>query len=326
MENNKIVPWGIKLIIIIQYIILGVSLASLFWITWLNNGLFAGFVSIFALLLLNFFNIIISWGLANWKKGALFCILIQLALIVLFVLFKRLFSIYYLLISVFCIIYIIYLIKNKKILKFFNFNENINTKEFLKEFWEFLKCDSWFSLLASLLIALGIISLILLPLLQFFTGTQLPLVIVESCSMYHSSDFQGIFNTLGACPNGTLCKESEIYSMFNLSINNTKEWNFKNGINKGDIIFVVSGKNAKQGDVVIFNAGQGNPIIHRVMQIDSQKFTTKGDNNKGLLNVEQNVNRNNIVGKAVFRIPYLGWIKLIFFDWMKPEGQRGMCS
>ena len=181
-----------------------------------------------------------------------------------------------------------------------------------KKTWEFLKSDSWSALFVNLLFAFLIIKFIFFPLLSFFTGTSLPLVIVESCSMYHSENLQGILS-------------NSIYSEHNITLEDTKTWNFKNGINKGDIIFAVSPKDFSVGDIIIFNAGATNPIIHRVIQT-SQIITTKGDHNSGLLDMEKNIDKNQIVGKAVFRIPYIGWIKLIFFDFFKDPSERGFCK
>lgn len=186
-------------------------------------------------------------------------------------------------------------------------------KERLGKFWKFLKEDSWPSFLVSLVLALIIIKFVFFPLLSLITGTGLPLVIVESCSMYHSMELDQIM-------------ANRIYQDYGLDINDTKDWIFRNGFTKGDIIVVVGAKNVKVGDVIIFVAGQTNPIIHRVVNIDSfGKYTTKGDNNLGLLSYEKSISSEQVVGKAVLKVPFLGWVKLIFFDWMKPENQRGFC-
>lgn len=182
----------------------------------------------------------------------------------------------------------------------------------ITNFLKFLKKDSWSSFFVELLIALFIIKLIIFPLLSLITGTTLPLVIVESCSMHHSQSLESIM-------------ENKIYSTYNLSYSNSSNWILKNGFNKGDIILVISAKNINIGDVLIFNAGQTNPIIHRIIYLDNISATTKGDNNVGFLPFERGIPKENFIGKAVFRIPAMGWIKLIFFDWMKPESQRGLC-
>ena len=67
---------------------------------------------------------------------------------------------------------------------------------------------------------------------------------------------------------------------------------------------------------------------------DTEKIQTIGDNNAHSLMLNNNVYRidetitegDQVIGKAVLKIPYLGWAKLIFFDWRKPEGERGFCN
>ena len=183
------------------------------------------------------------------------------------------------------------------------------------KFAKFMKEDSWQSMLVSLVLAFLVIKFIIFPILITLTGTALPLVIVESCSMYHhESGFDKTFT-------------SSVYSDYGISLENTSDWSFKNGFSKGDIIFVLGPKDLEIGDVIIFNGGQSNPIIHRLISV-GETFTTKGDNyvtNKGVGSFEKKIHEEQILGKAVFRIPFLGWIKLIFFDWRNPVSARGLC-
>jgi len=192
-------------------------------------------------------------------------------------------------------------------------SNSMGIKEIFRRFWNFLKEDSWPSFFVSMVIILILIKLVLFPALSFLTGSALPLVIVESCSMYHSQDLENIM-------------KDTIYQGYNLSFENTSNWALRNGFAKGDIIFVTRPKNLKIGDIIIFNAGQTNPIIHRVIAINNWVYTTKGDHNYGFLPYEKTISSGQIVGKAVFRIPLLGWVKLIFFDWRNPANQRGFCS
>ena len=60
--------------------------------------------------------------------------------------------------------------------------------EVVKKFWNFLQEDSWPSFFATLVIAFVVIKFVFFPGLSFLTGSSLPLVIVESCSMYHHED------------------------------------------------------------------------------------------------------------------------------------------
>lgn len=199
-------------------------------------------------------------------------------------------------------------------------------KEKANKFWQFLKEDSWQSWLVSLFLVILLIKFIFFPLLSFVTGSPLPIVIVESCSMYHALPFDKWWEL----------KESE-YSQFNIIKDEFSSFPFKNGLSKGDIIFVWSRANYKKGDTIIFRpnpeANHRNPIIHRL--ISENKIATKGDNNEFQLKLNDNSNPSNIdetnipqedvLGKAALKIPYLGWVKLIFFEFSRPKEQRGFC-
>ena len=188
-------------------------------------------------------------------------------------------------------------------------------KKSWKKFWAFLKKDSWTSLVVILLIAFILIKFVFFPILSMATGTSLPIVIVESCSMYHHE--KGFEKTF----------QSNVYSDYGISIEDTIKWPFKGGLNKGDIIFVVGVKNPEVGDIIIFNGGASYPLIHRVIKED-EPYSAKGDNyktNSGQLASEKQIQQDQIIGKAVFRIPFLGWSKLIFFEPFQPAEKRGFC-
>tara|TARA_Y100000310_G_scaffold338650_1_gene428912 strand:+ start:5095 stop:5664 length:570 start_codon:yes stop_codon:yes gene_type:complete len=187
-------------------------------------------------------------------------------------------------------------------------------KEEIKKFWKFLKKDSWGSLAVTLVIAFILILYVFFPILKFITGSALPLVIVESCSMYH--DEVGFDKIL----------DNSIYSQNGIELEDTEDWDFQRGLTKGDIIFVVGAKNIEKGDVIIFNGGSAHPIIHRVVD-DEEPYGTKGDNyktNTEQLPSERSIQQEQVLGKAVFKVPFLGWIKLIFYDVKSDE--RGLCK
>lgn len=191
----------------------------------------------------------------------------------------------------------------------------------LKKFWSFLKEDSIYSLIVVLIIAAIVIRYVFFPLLSFLTGSALPLVIVESCSMHHYEyGFEKIFDA------------SKIYQNNNISLEDTKGWTFQDGFNKGDVIFVVGADNVKIGDVIIFNAGARYPLIHRVVSIGEDEngifYSTKGDNritNYNQLSSEKKIYQDQLIGKALFRVPYIGWIKLVFFELSRDPSDRGFC-
>lgn len=187
--------------------------------------------------------------------------------------------------------------------------------ENIKRVWDFLQEDTLPSLGVTLIIAFVVIKFIFFPGLSFLTGTNLPLVIVESCSMHHYED--GLNQSF----------ESPVYGDYGLSVDNSTNWDFQNGLDKGDVIFVVGAKNPRVGDVIIFDAGAAHPIIHRLIRAGNN-YSTKGDNyktNYRQLGVEKNISRNQLVGRALFRVPFIGWAKLIFFEGERSPRERGLC-
>jgi len=181
--------------------------------------------------------------------------------------------------------------------------------------WGFLHEDSWASFAVTLILAVIIIKFVFFPGLSFVTGTDLPLVIVESCSMYHHED--GFDRTF----------ESSVYDYYGLDLSDTTNWIFQNGFNKGDVIFVVGADDVEVGDVIIFNGGNTYPLIHRVVDV-GDSYSTKGDNyktNSGQLPSEMVIPKNEVIGKALFKVPFIGWIKLVFFEFGRNPGARGFC-
>jgi signal peptidase I len=200
-------------------------------------------------------------------------------------------------------------------------------KKFFKKFWFILwKDNSLKGWLLSLIIIFVFIRFVFFPVLSLTTGTSLPLAIVESCSMYHSgnlfSDFSAWFT-----------RHDAKYTSLGINKTEFNHFSFVNGFNKGDILFIVGADPAKIkiGDVIIFNAGQQAPVIHRVINITLTNgkyyFSTIGDNNNGQLSFENGISQDQLVGKALFRIaPYIGWAKLVFYENQKPVYERGFCT
>ena len=203
-------------------------------------------------------------------------------------------------------------------------------KKGLKEYWSKLwfllwKDDSLKGWIFSIIFLFLFIKLIFFPGLSLVTGTSLPLAIVESCSMYHDGN-------LFSNQNNWWTHHENKYSEFIINNLDFRDFPMKNGFNKGDILFIVKAnpEKLKQGDIIIFNVNQRNPIIHRIIEIkdtpNGKLFSTIGDNNNGQLSFEQDITEDQIVGKAVVKVaPYFGWVKLIFYDWQKPASERGFC-
>lgn len=206
-------------------------------------------------------------------------------------------------------------------------NSKKRFKQVLKKFWFIVwKDNSFKGWIISILFLFIVIKFIFFPLLNLATGTTLPLAIVESCSMYHQGNIFSSFENWYE-------RHDDKYSELTITKLDFKEFSFKRGFNKGDILFIVGTKPEKLeiGDVIIFDANQKNPVIHRIIDIKQENgsyvFSTIGDNNNGQLEVEKEIAEDEIIGRAVFRLaPYIGWVKLIFFEGTKPASERGFCS
>lgn len=215
---------------------------------------------------------------------------------------------------------------------------------------------SW---LANLAIAFIIIKFLVYPGLGLLFGTGLPVVAVVSSSMDHGaidnaicgnqvtdykSNLNGYWATCGAW-----------YEQHNITKEQFSTFHYTNGFNKGDIMVVFGRTTIRQGDVIVYEAGQNYPIIHRVTTVRNENnqtfYSTKGDHNPapiqqfvlvqngvayacefqgqpapcfmgkvvtavtpGAIAVldETAVSKEKAIGEAVFRIPWLGYVKIWF--------------
>jgi len=199
------------------------------------------------------------------------------------------------------------------------------SKLWKKFWWVVWKDDSLKGWVISIIFIFIVIKFIFFPILNLTTGTSLPLAIVESCSMYHKGNVFSNFDKW-------FDRHETKYTQFTINKLDFENFNFKRGFSKGDILFIVGAKPDKieEGDIIIFDAGQQNPIIHRLINVNDENgeliFQTIGDNNNGQLSFEKNISEEQILGKAVFRIaPGIGWTKLIFFEGRKSASERGYC-
>ncbi|MBI2671516.1 signal peptidase I [Candidatus Woesearchaeota archaeon] len=169
-------------------------------------------------------------------------------------------------------------------------------KELLKRVWYFIWYDdSLLSWIVNVIIAFVLVKFIIYPGLGFLLGTSYPLVAVVSCSMEHNNDFENWWAGSKAWYESNGIKKEEFVN-----------YPFKNGINQGDIMLLKSVKDIKKGDIIVFNGNSANPIIHRAVKI-KETLITKGDNN-----AVQDRSTKEVLGKAIFRMPYFGWIKILF--------------
>lgn len=193
---------------------------------------------------------------------------------------------------------------------------------FLKKAWHFLwEEDSWLSWVANLVLAFVLIKFIIYPGLGWMLGTSYPVVAVVSGSMGHDGNFETWWQSQAYCQG--ICMQADWYVTQGITKDEFLLYTFKNGFNKGDIM-VLKGrepKNIKRGDVLVFQKdNRHEPIIHRVVSIketDSVRvFQTKGDHNLASGTIDINIQEQHLLGVAVFRIPFLGWVKIIFVEFV----------
>ncbi len=176
----------------------------------------------------------------------------------------------------------------------------------LGKIWKFIwHDDSLLSWIVNVVLAFILVKFIIYPGLGFIFQTSLPVVAVVSSSMEHNSNLDQFWERQGSWyeENGITKKE---FSNFPI----------KNGFNKGDIIFLYGSEKLREGDIIVFKGNSQNPIIHRIVKIKEKGYQTKGDNNRDSYDElnETNINPSNVLGKAFLRIPYLGWVKILFTD------------
>lgn len=180
----------------------------------------------------------------------------------------------------------------------------------LKKTWHFLwHEDSLLSWIVNLALAFVLVKFVLYPGIGFLLATEYPIVAVVSGSMEHQGkNFDTWWDGVQPWYGGKSITRDQFSS-----------FPFRNGFNKGDIMILkgVEPKAINTGDVVVYeSARHTNPIIHRVVSITDKDnhyfFETKGDNNPSSdrdLVEEEQLQRT---GKAILRIPFLGWIKIGF--------------
>ncbi len=203
-----------------------------------------------------------------------------------------------------------------------------------KKIWRFLwHDDSAWSWIANLAVAFVVIRFLVYPLLSVVLGTSFPIVAVVSESMEH-----GLHN-------GILCGQpfDEYYESFDsywricgswyenkgISKEEFRKFPFRNGFDKGDVIILwrAGTENLQRGDVLVFQSYKPQPIIHRIVNVWEEEgqtfYQTKGDHNSNSIPeflAETQISEDRIYGQGVLRIPYLGWVKILFVEAVRPLG------
>ena len=211
-----------------------------------------------------------------------------------------------------------------------------------KKVWNFIwKEDSFASLFVNVVLAIVIIKFIIFPVLGLLLGTSFPVVAVVSCSMDHSStncwaDCYLKESGLNECINkpASLCGQTgddfwnncgQWYEDKGITEERFQSFPQKNGFKIGDIFILTKAKNIEVGDIIVYNNNVNNaPIIHRVVSIINEDgkiyYQTKGDHNQGIFAFEDKISSSQVYGKALLKVPFLGWVKIGFNMILKTIG------
>lgn len=133
--------------------------------------------------------------------------------------------------------------------------------------------------------------------LGIILSTNMPIVAVVSSSMEHEHAENYHYKWLEK----------------NLGYNRSyiDSWPFPNGLSVGDMPIVKGSNDYKVGEIIVYDAGQQAPIIHRIIKINPDgSYQTKGDNNPSQNSYEFSVKKEQIYGKVIFIIPKLGYFKV----------------
>ena len=192
-------------------------------------------------------------------------------------------------------------------------------KGIYRRFIRFLNEDSFLSWIVNIALAFVLIRFIVYPLLGLVLGTSFPIVAVVSGSMEHPGGFDEWWGS-PAIVDGNRLTQADYYAQYSIGMEDFREFSFRNGFNTGDIKVLrgVPAEDLEVGDVIVFRTDGRDPIIHRVIEKnlngDSVTFVTKGDNNPVSYEFESEITEDEIIGKSIFRIPFLGYVKIWFFD------------
>ncbi|MBS3163995.1 signal peptidase I [Candidatus Woesearchaeota archaeon] len=167
--------------------------------------------------------------------------------------------------------------------------------------------DSVLSWVINIVLAFVLMKFVIYPGLGFVLTTSHPVVAVVSGSMEHDASFEKWFSA-----------QEDFYSSYGISQEAFREFPLAGGINTGDIIVLrgVSPESLAIGDIIVFGGAGPEPIIHRVVRKWEQNqhyyVETKGDHNQGVASIDRNIVDQRIIGKAMMKIPYLGYVKIWF--------------
>ena len=176
----------------------------------------------------------------------------------------------------------------------------MKAKDVAKKFWHiYWEDNSLLSYIVFFVVTYLVLKFVAFPVFLFATGLS-DVTAVMTESMVHYKDINQTYYTW--------------MLEHNFTMDEIEKFPFKNGLNVGDVVFVKRLKSPdeiKLGGVIVFYGPRGYSIIHRVVKIEGDTFTTKGDANPRSAYYETNIKFEDIKGKAIFKIPYLGYPRVL---------------
>ncbi len=90
--------------------------------------------------------------------------------------------------------------------------------------------------------------------------------------------------------------KKEYVNIFGYSFFTVETGSMSGTIEIDDIIIVKLGKDVQNNDIITFKE-ENNIITHRIIKMDAEKITTKGDANNA---EDKPISKDNVIGKVVF--------------------------
>lgn len=105
-------------------------------------------------------------------------------------------------------------------------------------------------------------------------------------------------------------QQKEYINMFGYSVFSTETGSMSPTMEKGDIVIIKIGDEIREKDIITYKK-ENALITHRIVDINEDTIIAKGDNNN---TEDEPINKNQVIGKAIFIINNVEIWKKVFTD------------